>query len=130
MTGTPGVPLVEGWNQIPGARGCTPESIGFRDHYQELAGLGVEVFGLSSQDSGRAGRGSRPGWRCPTGCCRTRGWFWPSGCGCPRSRPAATVRYKRLTLVVREGRIEHVFYPVFPPDRHAGEVVAWLRDHG
>ena len=129
MTGTPGVPLVEGWDQIPGARGCTPESIGFRDNYQELAGLGVEVFGLSSQEPAEqaeaAGRLALP-YRLLSDA----GLVLAERLGLPTFTAGGVVRYKRLTLVVRDGRIEHVFYPVFPPDRHAGEVVAWLRDHG
>jgi len=129
MTGTPGVPLVEGWDQIPGARGCTPESIGFRDNYQELAGLGVEVFGLSSQEPAEqaeaAGRLALP-YRLMS----DPGMVLAERLGLPTFTAGGVVRYKRLTLVVRDGRIEHVFYPVFPPDRHAGEVVAWLRDHG
>jgi peroxiredoxin len=129
MTGTPGVPLVEGWDQIPGARGCTPESMGFRDSYQELTGLGVEVFGLSSQEPAEqaeaAGRLALP-YRLLSDA----GLVLAERLRLPTFTAGGVVRYKRLTMVVREGRIEHVFYPVFPPDGHAGEVLAWLRDHG
>ena len=129
MTGTPGVPLVEGWDQIPGARGCTPESIGFRDNYQELAGLGVEVFGLSSQKPAEQAEAAAR-LALPYRLLSDARLVLAERLGLPTFTAGGVVRYKRLTLVVREGRIEHVFYPVFPPDRHAGEVVAWLREHG
>jgi peroxiredoxin len=125
MTGTPGVPLVEGWDQIPGARGCTPESTGFRDHYQELTGLGAEVFGLSVQDTAEqaeaAGR-----LRLPFPLLSDSGLMLARRLGLPTFKAGGVVRYKRLTLVLKQGRIEHVFYPVFPPDQHAAEVLAWL----
>jgi peroxiredoxin len=109
MTGTPGVPLIEGWDQIPGARGCTPETIGFRDHYSELAEaadrLAVPFPLLSDSDLVLADQLGLPTFTASDG----------------------VVRYKRLTLVVSNGVIEHVFYPVFPPDQHAADVVAWLR---
>ena len=127
MTGTPGVPLVEGWDQIPGARGCTPESIGFRDHYQELTELGVEVFGLSSQEPAeQAEAAGRLALEFPL--LSDAGLVLAERPGLPTFTAGGVVRYKRLTLVLSQGRIEHVFYPVFPPDRHAGEVVAWLRE--
>ncbi len=126
MTGTPGVPLVEGWDQIPGARGCTPESIGFRDHYQELTDLGVEVFGLSSQEPAeQAEAAGRLALEFPL--LSDSGLALAERPGLPTFTAGGVVRYKRLTLMLSQGRIEHVFYPVFPPDRHAAEVVAWLR---
>jgi peroxiredoxin len=128
MTGTPGVPLMEGWDQIPGARGCTPETIGFREHYQELTGLGAEVFGLSSQDPAEqaeaAGR-----LELPFPLLSDSGLALADQLRLPTFPAGGVVRYKRLTLVLNQGRIEHAFYPVFPPDRHAAEVLAWLRDH-
>jgi len=89
----------------------------------------VEVFGLSSQEPAEqaeaAGRLALP-YRLLSDA----GLVLAERLGLPTFTAGGVVRYKRLTLVVREGRIEHAFYPVFPPDRHAGEVVAWLRDHG
>jgi peroxiredoxin len=128
MTGTPGVALPEGWDQTPGARGCTPESLGFRDRYDELTGLGVEVFGLSSQEPAeQAEAASR--LALPFRLLSDSGLVLAEHLGLPVFTAGGVVRYKRLTLVVRDGRIEHVFYPVFPPDRHAAEVVAWLREN-
>jgi peroxiredoxin len=128
MTGTPGVPLVEGWDQIPGARGCTPESLGFRDHYQELTELGAQVFGLSVQDTAeQAEAASR--LKLPFPLLSDSGLVLADRLRLPTFTAAdGVVRYKRLTLVLDQGRIEHVFYPVFPPDQHGAEVVAWLRE--
>jgi peroxiredoxin len=127
MTGTPGVPLVEGWDQIPGARGCTPETIGFRDQYSELAGLGTEVFGLSGQDAAEQAEAAVR-LALPFPLLSDSGLVLAAQLGLPTFTASdGVVRYKRLTLVVSSGQIEHVFYPVFPPDQHAGEVVAWLR---
>ncbi len=127
MTGTPGVPLVEGWDQIPGARGCTPETIGFRDHYTELTELGVEVFGLSSQGTAEQAEAAAR-LSLPYPLLSDSGLVLAEQLRLPTFTASdGVVRYKRLTLVVSNGQIEQVFYPVFPPDQHAGEVVAWLR---
>jgi peroxiredoxin/DNA-binding transcriptional MerR regulator len=127
LTGRPGTDLPEGWNAIPGARGCTPETCGFRDHHQELLAAGAAgVFGLSSQDTDyqqevveRLGLPFRMLSDPAHGLARTL--------GLPTFDTAGLTLYKRLTLIVRDGVIEHVFYPVFPPDQHAGQVLTWLR---
>jgi peroxiredoxin len=128
MTGKPGVPLVEGWDQIPGARGCTPESMGFRDHYEELTELGAQVFGLSVQDTAeQAEAASR--LKLPFPLLSDSGLVLAERLRLPTFTAAdGVVRYKRLTLVLDLGRIEHVFYPVFPPNQHAAEVLDWLRE--
>jgi peroxiredoxin len=128
MTGTPGVPLVDGWDQIPGARGCTPESMGFRDHYDELAELGAQVFGLSVQSTAeQAEAASR--LALPFPLLSDSGLLLAERLRLPTFTAAdGVVRYKRLTLVLDQGRIEHVFYPVFPPNQHAAEVLSWLRE--
>ena len=128
MTGTPGVPLVEGWDQIPGARGCTPETIGFRDHYQELTELGAVVFGLSSQDPAEQAEAAAR-LALPFPLLSDSGLALAGQLRLPTFMAGGVVRYKRLTLVLNLGRISRVFYPVFPPDRHAAEVLAWLREH-
>ena len=126
MTGTPGVPLLEGWDQIPGARGCTPESMGFRDHYAELTELGAEVFGLSSQDpADQAEAAAR--LKLPFPLLSDAGLTLADQLRLPTFEAGDRPRYKRLTLVINDGRIEHVFYPIFPPDQHAAEVLAWLQ---
>ena len=129
MTGTPGVPLIDGWDQIPGARGCTPESMGFRDNFEELAGLGAQIFGLSVQSTAEQAEAvARLGLPFPL--LSDSGLVLADRLRLPTFRAAdGVVRYRRLTLVLNPGRIERVFYPVFPPDRHAAEVLGWLREH-
>lgn len=131
MTGRPGRELPEGWNQIPGARGCTPQSCGFRDHSDVLAELGAKVIGLSVQDSAyQSEMVQRLDLPYPVLSDSERQF------GNALKLPTMSVEmtpgnteelYKRLTLIVKAGVIRHVMYPVFPPDRNAGEVAAWLR---
>ena len=127
MTGKPGVPLPDGWDEIPGARGCTPESCGFRDHFKELQDAGAEnVYGLSNQDtdyqSELAGR-----LHLPFDLLSDLNGEFGEAMNLPRFEVAGMSLYKRLTLVVRDRRVEKVFYPIFPPDKHALEVLAWLK---
>jgi peroxiredoxin len=128
MTGMPGVALPEGWDQIPGARGCTPESVGFRSHYQELTDLGAEVYGLSSQNPGEQAEAAAR-LALPFPLLSDSGLALAEQLRLPTFPAGGVVRYRRVTLVLNLGRIEHVFYPVFPPDQHAAEVLAWLREH-
>jgi peroxiredoxin len=125
-TGTPGVALPPGWDDIPGARGCTPQSCAFRDRHSALAGLGAGVVGISAMDPAEqaafAEREEIPYPLLNDGPLRLRDEL-----GLPTFDVHGTTLYKRLTLVARRGRIEKVFYPVFPPDRNAAEVEAWLR---
>jgi peroxiredoxin len=125
-TGTPGEPVPEGWDEIPGARGCTTENCSFRDHADDLAAQGATVHGLSAQplDEQRA-FAEREGMPYPL--LSDSGLALAGELGLPTFEFQGTRLYKRLTLIARAGRIEKVFYPVFPPDTHAGEVVAWLR---
>jgi peroxiredoxin len=128
MTGTPGVPLIEGWDQIPGARGCTPETIGFRTLFDEMTALGVQIFGVSSQTAAdQAEAASR--LALPFPLLSDPGLELAERLRLPTFEAGGRVMYKRLTMVLGGGRIEHVFYPIFPPDRHAAEVLAWLRQH-
>jgi peroxiredoxin len=124
-TGRPGEPIPDSWNAIPGARGCTPQSCGFRDHREELRRLGVQVAGLSAQTleeqievSERLGL-LHPVLADPE--LRLRDEL-----GLPTFGFEGAELYRRVTLVLAAGQIEKVFYPVFPPDRNAEEVVAWL----
>ncbi len=126
LTGRPGADLPAGWDAIPGARGCTPEACGFRDHYQDLLAAGADrVFGLSSQTTAYqqelAGR-----LRLPFPMLSDAGFRLARALGLPTFEAGGTRLYKRLTLITRDDAIEHVFYPVFPPDEHARQVLAWL----
>jgi len=126
-TGRPGIaPLTPDWDLIPGARGCTPESCSFRDHHGELASLGAAVFGLSTQDTAYQ-REAVERLGLPFPLLSDEGLVLASALRLPTFEVAGQTLLKRLTFVVRDGRIEHVWYPVFPPDAHAEEVVSWLR---
>ncbi len=126
-TGRPGKPLlVEDWDAIPGARGCTPETCGFRDHHAELAQAGAAVYGLSTQDTAHQAELAER-LSLPFPVLSDKGLGLTSALDLPTFEVAGLTLIKRITLVIDSGRIEQVFYPVFPPDRHAGEVLAWLR---
>jgi len=124
-TGRPDRPVPDGWDAIPGARGCTPESCGFRDRAGELTDLGAIVFGVSTQSS-EDQREAAERLRLPFELLSDAGLDLARALRLPTFRFESSTLLKRLTLVVRNGVIEHVFYPVFPPDRHAEEVVGWL----
>jgi peroxiredoxin len=126
-TGRPGEPsLVDDWDLIPGARGCTPETCGFRDHHAELAAAGAAVFGLSTQDSAYQ-RELAERLALPFAILSDTGLALTEALRLPTFEAAGHGLLRRLTLIVRDARIEHLFYPVFPPDRHALDVLAWLR---
>lgn len=126
-TGRPGEPLlVADWDLIPGARGCTPESCGFRDHHDELREAGAAVLGLSTQP-GDHQRELAERLALPFPLLSDASLAFTRALGLPTFEAAGETLLKRLTLLVAQGRIEYVWYPVFPPDRHAAEVVAWLR---
>jgi peroxiredoxin len=126
-SGRPGRPLPPGWDAIPGARGCTPQSCAFRDRSDELASLGARVAGLSAQTLDDqiefAERNSMP---FPV--ISDESLELASDPGLPTFEVEGMTLYKRLALVADEGRIVKVFYPVFPPDRNADHVVDWLKE--
>jgi peroxiredoxin len=124
-TGTPGEPSPAGWNEIPGARGCTPQNIGFRDHRAQLAVLGADVVGLSAQPAAeQAEFAARE--HIPFPLLADPGLALAAALKLPTFTAGSMTLYKRITLIVRGGVIERVFYPVFPPDRDAANVVAYL----
>lgn len=129
MTGRPGTPLPEGWDAIPGARGCTPQSCAFRDHYAELEALHTGVFGISTQSSAYQ-REARDRLHLPFQLLSDSALALKARLRPPTFIVDGAELYKRLTLIIRDGKIEKVFYPVFPPDRNADEVLAWLRESG
>jgi peroxiredoxin len=126
-TGRPGQALPTGWNAIPGARGCTPQSCSFRDHFDELKSLGVrQVYGLSTQDSDYQ-REVVERLHLPFAILSDAGFALQRALRLPTFEVDGMVLLKRMALVIDDGGITKVFYPVFPPDRSAAEVVAWLR---
>ncbi len=128
-TGVPGVDLPPGWDDIPGARGCTPQSCGFRDHFAELKTLGVShLFGLSTQDTDYQ-REAGERLHLPFAILSDAKLAFARALNMPTFSVAEMMLLKRMALVIDDGIIDKVFYPVFPPDQNAAEVVAWLRGH-
>lgn len=130
LTGRPGVDLPDGWDGIPGARGCSTEACDFRDHLQDLTALGIRnVFGLSSQTPAyQAEVVDR--LRLPFRMLSDPAFRLQAALDLPTfAAPGHERLYSRLTLVVQGGVIEHVFYPIFPPNTHARQVLDWVREH-
>ncbi len=126
-TGRPGQPLPTGWNAIPGARGCTPQSCSFRDHFDELRALGVrQLYGLSTQDSDYQ-REVVERLHLPFAILSDAGLALQRALDLPTFAVDGMVLLKRMALVIDDGTITKAFYPVFPPDGSAAEVAAWLR---
>jgi peroxiredoxin len=125
-TGKPDVANPEGWDMIPGARGCTPQTCAFRDHFAELRELGVEhLFGLSTQDTAYQ-REAAQRLHLPFPLLSDERLALTRALRLPTFETAGMTLLKRLAMAIDDGTIAHVFYPVFPPDRNAGDVIAWL----
>jgi peroxiredoxin len=129
-TGKPGVENPDGWDMIPGARGCTPQSCAFRDHFATLKAFGVrQLFGLSTQDTGYQ-REAAERLHLPFPLLSDARLQLTKTLDLPTFTTGGLTLLKRFTLVIDDGTIRHVFYPVFPPDQNAGDVLAWLsQDH-
>jgi peroxiredoxin len=126
-TGRPGVENPDGWDMIPGARGCTPQSCSFRDHFAELRALGVDhLFGLSVQDPDYQ-REAAARLHLPFAILSDEHLKLTRAMNLPTFETSGMTLLKRFTLVIDDGGVEHVFYPVFPPDRSASDVIEWLR---
>jgi peroxiredoxin len=129
MTGSPGVELPAGWDDIPGARGCTPESCGFRNLHAELLAAGAaQIFGLSSQST-EYQREAVDRLHLPFAILSDESLALADALRLPTFIVDGERLYSRLTMIVTDGVIEHVFYPIFPPNEHAQEVLDWLRAH-
>ena len=128
-TGRPGIENPEGWDMIPGARGCTPQACSYRDHFAELKALGVDhLFGLSTQEPGYQ-REAAERLHLPFAILSDEHLKLTRAMNLPIFETSGMLLLKRFTLVIKNGKVEHVFYPVFPPDRSASDVIAWL-SHG
>lgn len=126
-TGHPDQEPPAGWNDIPGARGCTPQACAFRDHHAEVAALGAQLFGMSTQPPEEQ-REAAARLHLPFALLSDRELRFARAIGLPTFEVASMTLLKRLTMVVCDGSIEHVMYPVFPPDYNAHDVIEWLRD--
>ena len=124
-TGRPDQEPPQGWNEIPGARGCTPQSCAFRDHFKELEALGAQVFGLSAQST-EDQKEAAERLHLPFELLSDSELKFATALRLPTFQVASMTLIKRLTLILRDGKIEKVFYPVFPPDQNAAEVIDWL----
>lgn len=127
-TGRPDQEPPSGWNEIPGARGCTPQSCSFRDHKAELESLGAKIFGLSTQDSEYQQEAVQR-LHLPFELLSDCNFALTEALRLPTFTADGMRLIKRVTLVLQDGQVEKVFYPVFPPDRNAEEVIGWLRDN-
>ena len=126
-TGRPGQALPTGWNAIPGARGCTPQSCGFRDHFAELKQLGVNaLYGLSTQATAYQ-REAAERLHLPFAILSDAELKLARSMRLPTFSVDGMTLIKRMAWVIDDGVVTHVFYPVFPPDRSAGEVIDWLK---
>jgi peroxiredoxin len=126
-TGQPGVPLPDGWDLIPGARGCTPQSCSFRDHFAQLQDLGVKhLFGLSTQDSSYQ-REVVERLHLPFLLLSDHPLRLTRALNLPTFDVNGMTLLKRFTLIIKAGKIEHVFYPIFPPNKNAADVIDWFR---
>jgi peroxiredoxin len=126
MTGQPNVPLPEGWDQIPGARGCTPQSCSFRDHYQELQALGAEVIGLSVQTSDYQ-KEMTDRLHLPFPVLSDSNYEFSKAMNMPTFVAAGMILLKRVTLICEDGVIKAVHYPVFPSDSDPAWVIDYLK---
>lgn len=126
-TGVPDVDPPRGWDEIPGARGCTPQSCSFRDHFKEIKGLGVaELYGLSTQDTGYQ-REAASRLHLPFPILSDEKLALTRALNLPTFSVGGMTLLKRMAMIVDDGQITKVFYPVFPPDKSADEVIAWLQ---
>lgn len=127
-TGRPGqIGLVDNWDQIPGARGCTPQSCAFRDLHAELEAAGAaRVLGLSTQDTAYQQEAVER-MHLPFPILSDEGLALSRAMRLPTMEVAGLTLLKRMAWIIDDGRLTHVFYPVFPPDRNAGDVLAWLK---
>ena len=127
MTGRPNVALPDGWEQIPGARGCTPQSCSFRDHHKELKLLNAEVFGVSVQDT-EYQLEAKNRLHLPFDLLSDSSYALSNALRLPTFYIEGFKLIKRTTIIAKSGIIEKVFYPVFPPDKNADQVIAWLSE--
>jgi peroxiredoxin len=126
-TGVPGVDAPPGWDEIPGARGCTPQSCSFRDHFDELKRLGVaQLYGLSTQDIAYQKEAAER-LHLPFAILSDEKLALAKALNLPTFTTSGMTLLKRMALVIDDGKITKAFYPVFPPDKNAADVIAWMQ---
>jgi len=125
MTGQPNVALPEGWNAIPGARGCTPQSCGFRDCHTELK-KHATIYGLSTQPT-EYQQEAKSRLHLPFNLLSDTEFLLKQKLSLATFNFVEIERYKRITLIIKECVIKKVFYPIFPPDKNAENVLNWFK---
>lgn len=128
MTGRPGRSIPDGWAAIPGAAGCTPQSCSFRDSYDEMKSVGAGVYGMSVQTAEDQLEAAQR-LQLPYELLSDNAFSFAHTLGLPVFEAGGMRLLRRVTLIIRNGRVVKYFYPVFPPDKNASEVLAWLRAH-
>lgn len=128
LTGHPEIALPEGWDEIPGARGCTPQACDFRNHYSELENLNAMVFGLSSQTT-EYQLELKTRLHLPFDLLSDSAFQLKNTLNLPVFKVGELLLYKRLTLIAEKSIIRKVFYPIFPPNENARQVINWLKNH-
>lgn len=128
MTGPSEIPLPDGWDEIPGARGCTPQACSFRDHYKELQALDTQVFGMSTQTSEFQIK-EKARIHLPFDLLSDENIVFAKSLKIPLHFVDNLVLHKRVTLIFSEGRVVKFFYPVFPPNKNIDEVLLWLKNN-
>lgn len=125
MTGRPDISAPDGWREIPGAKGCTQQSCGFRDHFSEIQALNAQVYGLSTQATDYQIE-AKERLHLPFELLSDVDLTLKASLKLPTFEVVGMELYRRITLIVRDGLISKVFYPVYPPDESAEEVISWL----
>ena len=128
LTGQPDVALPDGWDEIPGARGCTPQACDFSDHHQQFMSLNTQVFGLSTQMTAYQ-LVLKNRLHLSFDLLSDVDLKLKQSLNLPTFKVGNLTLYKKLTLIIEENTIKKVFYPVFPPDKHASQVLDWLKSH-
>jgi peroxiredoxin len=126
LTGRSGIPLPDGWDEIPGARGCTPQACDFSNHFLELQRLNTMVFGLSSQST-EYQLELKNRLHLPFDLLSDEAFHLQSHLNLPVFKASGLLLYKRLTMIVKNRMIKKVFYPVFPSNQNATQVIDWLK---
>jgi peroxiredoxin len=125
LTGQPGMGLPDGWDEIPGARGCTPQACDFSNHFQQFSDLKTQVFGLSAQTTAYQLE-LKNRLHLPFDLLSDSEFQLKKALNLPTFQVGELTLYKRLTLIIEQNVIKKVFYPVFPPNQHAAQVLDWL----
>jgi len=126
MTGRPDMNLPDGWDAIPGARGCTPQACAFRDHHAELKSLETDVYAISTQAQ-QYQKEAKERLHLPFDLISDKGLELKKALSLPTFVVENKELFKRLTLIVKDSAIVKVFYPVFPPDENPDNVISWLQ---